>query len=107
MTPDCLPVFPANTMLKTTCVLASLSGPLVPLQSPGTTTGAITIIDVAGEDTGNMDRTYPSCINGSGMIAGSYSTTIGGNSFARGFVRDTGGFQYRLRRRRVQFQNDH
>jgi len=55
------------------------------------TTGVITILDVAGEDTGNMEGTYPTCINGSGMIAGSYSTTIGSNSFAHGFVRGADG----------------
>ena len=58
-------------------------------------TGAITLIDVSGEDTGNMEGTYPLCINAAGQIAGSYSTTIatasGTNSFAHGFVRDTDG----------------
>jgi hypothetical protein len=58
-------------------------------------TGAITILDVAGEDTGREEGTFPLCINGAGEIAGSYSTTLttssGTNSFAHGFVRSTGG----------------
>ncbi len=58
-------------------------------------TGVITILDVAGEDTGKMEGTFPLCINGAGEIAGSYSTTLttssGTNSFAHGFVRSAGG----------------
>lgn len=58
-------------------------------------TGAIALIDVTGEDTGNMEGTYPVCINGAGEIAGVYSTTLttssGTNSFAHGFIRGTGG----------------
>ena len=58
-------------------------------------TGTITLLDVAGEDTGQMEGTYSICINASGEIAGDYSTTSttssGTNSFAHGFVRSTGG----------------
>ncbi|MDR3774732.1 MAG: Ig-like domain-containing protein, partial [Terracidiphilus sp.] len=58
-------------------------------------TGAITILDVTGEDTGNMEGTFPVCINGSGEIAGNYSTTLatasGTNSFSHGFVRSATG----------------
>jgi len=58
-------------------------------------TGTITILDITGEDTGNMEGTFPVCINGAGEIAGDYSTTLttssGTNSFAHGFVRDAGG----------------
>lgn len=56
-------------------------------------TGAIALMDVAGEDTGNMEGTYPVCINASGVIAGDYSTTPtgAGNSFSHGFVRGTSG----------------
>jgi N-acetylneuraminic acid mutarotase len=58
-------------------------------------TGTITILDVPGEDTGNMEGTYPVCINGSGEIAGVYSTTVatasGTNSFSHGFVRSASG----------------
>jgi hypothetical protein len=57
-------------------------------------TGVITQLDVAGEDTGKMEGTFPVCINGSGEIAGDYSTTIatssGTNSFSHGFVRSAG-----------------
>ncbi len=58
-------------------------------------TGTITILDAPGEDTGNMEGTFPVCINGSGEIAGDYSTTIatasGTNSFSHGFVRSATG----------------
>ena len=58
-------------------------------------TGEITQLDVPGEDTGKMEGTFPVCINGSGEIAGNYSTTIttssGMNSFAHGFVRSATG----------------
>ncbi len=58
-------------------------------------TGAITIIDVTGEDTGENEGTFPICINASGAIAGDYSTTSttasGTNSFTHGFVRSAGG----------------
>ncbi|MGA7340571.1 MAG: Ig-like domain-containing protein [Terracidiphilus sp.] len=58
-------------------------------------TGAITILDVPGEDTGRMEGTYPICINGAGDIAGNYSTTVttssGTNSFSHGFIRDASG----------------
>ena len=58
-------------------------------------TGAITQLDVAGEDTGKMEGTFPVCINGGGEIAGNYSTTSttpsGTNSFSHGFIRAAGG----------------
>ncbi len=57
--------------------------------------GAITLIDVAGEDTGKNEGTFPICINSAGAIAGNYSTTIttasGTNSFSHGFVRSAAG----------------
>jgi Bacterial Ig-like domain (group 3) len=57
--------------------------------------GTITILDITGEDTGRMEGTFPVCINGSGVIAGNYSTTIttasGTNSFAHGWVREANG----------------
>lgn len=58
-------------------------------------TGTITQLDVAGEDTGKMEGTFPVCVNGGGEIAGNYSTTSttssGTNSFSHGFVRTAGG----------------
>lgn len=57
--------------------------------------GAITILDVTGEDTGKEEGTFPVCINGAGEIAGDYSTTLttssGTNSFSHGFIRNAGG----------------
>jgi N-acetylneuraminic acid mutarotase len=57
--------------------------------------GAISILDVPGEDTGKMEGTYPICINGSGEIAGDYSSTVatssGNHSIVHGFIRSAGG----------------
>ena len=58
-------------------------------------TGAISLIDVSGEDTGKNEGTFPICINSSGTIAGDYSTTLttssGTNSFTHGFIRSASG----------------